>query len=1033
MPDQRYWQDPTMIAENKEPGHNTALPYATPKAALAGRESPCKLSLNGQWKFYWQRDLTKPIPDCSAEHFDDSRWADMPVPSVWQLHGFGAPEYRNTMYPDAIETRKAKIPNVKPELNEVGIYRRSFILPESFGGKRIFVCFGAVKSGFHLYINGRHVGYSQGAMTPAEFEITRFVHPGENQITAEVYCYTDGTYLEDQDMWYFAGIYREVYIYTEEELCIRDFFANTSLKNNYKDGTLKLTVSLENTSAPENCTVEAILVDGAEQKTIGTMPTRANYGRTNIEFDYTMEDCRAWSAEFPNLYGLVLVLRKEEMILSSKAIKIGFRKLEITGNVLKFNGKRLVFHGVNRHDFDPDSGWAVPDERYREDLYLMKRANVNSVRTSHYPNRELLYELCDELGLYVMDEADVESHGVRKRNCPGDNPLFQEAAADRGRRMVLRDRSHACVIIWSLGNEAGSGSAFFRERKAILELDSSRPIHYEGATDLAVTEFISRMYPLRDIVEKFRKKEEIKIGLFKKIANAVADDQKAVTVEDYRTKPVIYCEFAHCMQNALGNFQEYCDDFDTYEHMCGGFIWDWVDQSIRVRKGGQEQWLYGGDFGERKHDSYFCANGVIAADRTPHPAYYEVKKVYAYEKAELLNPESGVIKLINRNLFAAIEDKYTVHWAVSADGAEFQGGVLKDVSVPAQGEQTLRVPFEKTGFPRGKELVMTISFRTKAQLPWTDAGYEQAWDQFVLAEAAPTERKPAGNGVRVVQKDKQLEVFGVDFSVTFDKNGALSSLIYLDNEYLTAPVRPNFFRPLTDNDRGWTTMFARMRPFNPLRLWKFATNKAKGRSADVQREKDSITVTTHWSAPFTKGVELRHTVCENGEIKVHYEAQGLLPNLIRVGLRMGLVPSLKTAAWYGGGPHEAYFDRRRGAKVAQHSMNIDELHHPYIRPQENGHREETRTLALTDSEGYGLKIMADGVPFGWGASRYSPEQLDKIEHDFALKSEDKITLLLDAAMRGVGGDLPGNTTLHKQYKLKPFTVYSMDFTIARAE
>jgi len=1032
MPEQSYWQDPEMIAENKEPGHNTALPYPGPKEALSGGDCPNKLSLDGRWKFYWQRDLTKPVPDCFDEDFDDSRWADMPVPSVWQLNGYGAPEYRNVTYPDAVETNKKKLPHIKPELNEVGIYRRRFTLPEDFEGKRVFVCFGAVKAGFHLYINGKRVGYSQGSMTPAEFEITAYARPGENQITAEVYCYTDGTYLEDQDMWYFAGIYREVYVYAEETLCLRDFFADTSLKNDYQDGTLRLTVSVENAGASAVCEVEAILVDGDEQKSLGTMEFAAAPGRTEKILEHTEEGCRAWSAEYPNLYGLVLILRSEGKVLSGKAIKIGFRKLEIAGNVLKLNGRRLIFHGVNRHDFDPDRGWAVPEERYREDLYLMKRANVNAVRTSHYPNSELLYELCDELGLYVMDEADIESHGLRRR-VPGDMPGFREATADRGRRMVLRDRSHACVIIWSLGNEAGGGSAFFHERHAILEHDGSRPIHYEGATDLAVTEFISRMYPLRKTVENLRNKRSFKPGPFQTIANWVAADEKGVSAQDFATKPVIYCEFAHCMENSLGNFQEYCDDFDDYEHMCGGFIWDWVDQAIRVNKNGREQFLYGGDFGERKHDAYFCANGVIAADRRPHPAYFEVKKVYAYEKAALVNAGTGALKLINRNLFAAIEDKYSVHWAVSADGEPFQGGVLSGVKVPPQSEQNLIVPFERAGFLRRKEIVLTVSFHTKEHSPWAERGYEQSWEQFVLAEADKAEPKANGAGVRSVQSAKQLEVFGVDFSATFDENAALSSLKYHDKEYLAGPLRPNFFRPLTDNDRSWTTMFSWLRRFNPLLLWKYSTRKAKARSAEVLRKKDGLTVITRWTAPFARDIELRYSFHESGEIRVRYGAQGLLPNLLRVGLRVGLVPELNNAAWYGGGPHEAYFDRKRGAKIAKHAMPVGELHHPYIRPQENGHREETRSLTLRDGDGGGLKITANGSPFGWGAGRYSPEQLDTAEHEHELKAEENITLLLDAAMRGVGGDLPGNATLHKQYKLKPFKTYSMDFTLARAE
>jgi beta-galactosidase len=1034
MPDQRYWQNPKIFGENKQAGHNTAIPYSTQESALNGGESPCKLSLNGLWKFYWQRDLSKGVPDCSAEHFDDSRWADMPVPSVWQLNGYGAPEYRNTMYPDAVETKKTKLPHIKPELNEVGIYRRSFVVPQSFAGKRVFVCFGAVKSGFHLYVNGKRVGYSQASMTPAEFEITDFVRLGENQITAEVYCYTDGTYLEDQDMWYFAGIYREVYVYAEEKLCIRDFFADTSLENDYKDGTLRLSVALENKDEPTECSVEAVLFGGGLRKSLGEYTISVPNGGKLITIRHTEKGCRQWSAESPNLYSLLLILRRNGALLSCKAIKIGFRKLEITGNLLKLNGKRLVFHGVNRHDFDPRSGWAVPDERYREDLYLMKRANVNAVRTSHYPNRELLYNLCDELGLYVMDEADVESHGLRNKGLPGNMPEFKEAVADRGRRMVLRDRSHACVLIWSLGNEAGGGSTFFREREAILALDSSRPIHYEGATDLAVTEFISRMYPLRDIVEKFRKKEEIKIGLFKKIANAIADDQKAVTTRDYATKPVIYCEFAHCMENSLGNFQEYCDDFYKYEHMCGGFIWDWVDQAIIVRKDGRDHYLYGGDFGERKHDDCFCANGVIAADRSVHPAYYEVKKVYAYAKAEAVNPQSGVIRLINRNLFTPLEDEYSVAWSVSADGEPLQGGTLGGVSVAPLGEQTITVPFNLSALPKGKELILTISFYTKNDHPWAKAGYEQAFDQFILRSAAQRLPRKTGNGVRVVQEGKELTVFGVNFSATFNSKGALKSLKYDDIEQLTSPVRPNFYRPLTDNDRGWTTaVFPKLRRFNPLRLWKLATDKAKAYDAMVTRKQDSVSVATKWRAPFARNVELSYTFHENGEVDVYYKAQGLLPNLIRVGLRMGLVSKFKTAQWYGAGPHEAYFDRRRGAKIAKHTMEIDALHHPYIRPQENGHRELTRSLALTDANGFGVEINAKGEPFGWSASRFSPEQLDRVEHDFALVPEGEISLLIDGAQRGVGGDLPGNTTLHKQYKLKPFTDYSLGFTIERAE
>ncbi|MCL2023742.1 MAG: DUF4981 domain-containing protein [Oscillospiraceae bacterium] len=1031
MPNQSYWQDPTMIAENKEDARNMALPYGGIDSALENAPCPAKISLNGQWKFFWQADLSAGYPDCTAEDFDDSRWADMPVPSVWHLNGYSSPEYRNTMYPDAVETNKKKLPHIKPEFNEVGIYRRTFEVPEDFAGKRIFAVFGGVKAGFHLYVNGERVGYSQGAMLPAEFEITNYIRPGENQITAEVYCYTDATYLEDQDMWYFAGIFREVYIYAEEQLRIRDFFADTSLKNNYKDGTLNLTVSVENKGETVPCTVEALLIDGGEEKQIGVLEIAADAGKTTKGvLKYTEKDCRPWSAEYPNLYGLVLVLRKGDEIISVKAIKIGFRKIEIAGNILKFNGKRLVFHGVNRHDFDPDTGWAVPDERYMEDLILMKRANVNAIRTSHYPNRELLYDLCDELGFYVMDEADVESHGLRSK-VPGDMPEFIEATADRGRRMVVRDRSHACVVVWSLGNEAGgTAKSFWAEREAMLEHDSSRPIHYEGATDLAVTEFISRMYPLRKVVENLRNKRAFKPGPFQTIANWVAADEKGVSATDFATKPVVYCEFAHCMENSLGNFKEYCDDFYTYDHMCGGFIWDWVDQAIRVKKGGQTRYLYGGDFGERKHDSYFCANGVIAADRSVHPAYYEVKKVYAFEQAQYVG--KGKVKLINRNLFTNIEDKYDLLWEISANGESVQSGILENVSVPPLSEENVAVPYDRAKFPNGQEIILTISFVTKHDNPWAKKGYEQSWEQFILEEAAAKSPTAHGGAIRVKQHGKILEVFGVDFSASFNENGELASLKYYDEEFLAAPLRPNFYRPLTDNDRGFTTHIAWMRPFNPFYLWKFATKLGRVKKASVERRNDCVVVRTRWFVPFARGVELCCTFREDGNVHLTYTAQGMLPNLPMVGLRMGLVSSLKQAKWYGKGPHETYFDRRRGGKIATHEMPVEELHHPYMRPQENGQREQTRKLNLTNKDGAGLCFSAKGSTFAWGASFYSPEQLDEKEHEYELAREDKITLTLNGAMQGVGGDLPGNLTLHKQYKLKPFTPYGFDLTIERA-
>ena len=575
--------DAAFIGEHKLPGRNPALPCDEGGEYATGA-SPYKLSLDGQWRFLWQRDLRPGInPFYTRPEFNDSAWDLTPVPSVWQLEGYGKPFYlASSIHDRYVSKKKREIPTVYEDTNEAGIYRRVFEVPMAWDGRRVILHFGAVKSSLEVYVNGHYAGYSQGSMTPAEFDITDFLLPGENQLAAVVRRFSSGYYLEDQDMWNFSGIYREVYLVAEPEICVYDLFADTGLLDDYKTCTLEASVTLRNMGAARQVSV-SVYLDG---KLYSSQSVAAGaQGETLVKFnrqDFPL--LLPWSAETPNLYWFGVVLRDETgRFLSKKRVRVGFRRVEIDGNVLKLNGRRLVLKGVNRHDFDPDHGWAVPRARYYDDLYLMKRANINAIRTSHYPDDPFFYELCDELGFYVMDEADLESHGVRRRNCPGDHPQWREAVCDRARRMVLRDRSHTCVCIWSLGNEAGDGVNFQYEREAVLALDASRPIHYEGDFDYTKSDFISRMYPVESMVELLRHKKSFKPGAFDAFANALAADNKAIPVKVYDDHPVLYCEFAHAMENSLGNFREYVKDFYTYEHMCGGFIWDYVDQAIRAK------------------------------------------------------------------------------------------------------------------------------------------------------------------------------------------------------------------------------------------------------------------------------------------------------------------------------------------------------------------------------------------------------------------------------------------------------------------
>ncbi len=1005
------------------------MPYPGIKAALEGGESPFKFSLAGTWKFFWQQGVDNVRTDYYADGFNDFDWDDITVPGLWQLKGYGKPIYLCSSLPSALSSIKSEIPKINHDLNEIGVYRRTFEIPEAFDGKEIFIHFGAVKAGFFLYINGRQVGYSQGSMTPAEFRITDYVKIGENQITVEVYRYTDGTYLEDQDMWFLSGIYRDVYVYAEEKLCIRDFFADTSLDETYKNGVLNLEVTLRNYDEEQNCSVEAaIMVDGKPKKIAAEKLTAPN-GKTVLNFTYFEENVKAWSAEEPNLYQLVLILRSGRKILSVKSIKIGFRKTEIKGNVLYMNGKRVIIKGVNRHDFDPDNGWAVPLERYYQDLHLMKQANINAIRTSHYPNAEIFYQMCDELGFYVMDEADVESHGVRRKNCPGDNLEFKEAVEDRAERMVLRDRSHACVCFWSLGNEAGDGSNFTHEKNAILALDDSRPIHYEGDFDFTKSDFISRMYPVEYVVEAMRKKEELKISPYENIANVLAADNKPIPAETYLTHPVIYCEYAHAMENSLGNFKEYVDDFEEYEHMCGGFIWDYVDQSIRVNENGQEKLLYGGDFGEGRTSYYFCANGIINSDRKPQPSYYEVKKVYSNLDITDCDCRNGKINIRNKNLFISTED-YDIKWSLTVDGNEVKNGIVDEIIAPLT-EKEVQLPVSLDDYAEG-EVILTVSFVLNRDKAWAKAGFEHNFCQLILRECPAAKRNPARGELKFAKKGTNVSIIGDNFSAKITA-GALSSLKYGENEIIEddSPLRPDFFRALTDNDREYINFAPFIAGIHPLYQWKRTTAQTVARSVMAKSTPSGVEVTVNWNAPFVAGVTTTYLFSPAGEVTVKHGAMGLFLPMLKVGMRMGIRSTLENVEWYGRGPHETYLDRKTGGKIAKHAMSVAELEHKYMRPQENGHRTDVRSLTIKDASGFGIKIDAMDIPFGFNLGYYNPEKLDKAKHLHELVKDNHITLCIDGAMRGVGGDMPGCAHLHKEYRLNSHKKIEFEFRISK--
>lgn len=1039
------WEDPKQYKINKEDGHAIAMPFDTVESALSGDYSPYKMSLNGMWKFYWQRGLENQPQSFESPSFDDSSWGEINVPSVWQTEGYSVPYYYASTFPRALSRVRGQIPKIDHTMQEIGFYRRSFELPEYWDGREIFLHFGACKAALEVWVNGEYVGFSTGSMTPHEFDVTKYLKSGENIVTAKVYRYAASTYLEDQDMWWLCGIYREVYLFAEPKMCLRDFYFKTEFDEEYKDSDVSLDMFITNYgSEQKNITVQASLISdtgkeiplGEETKTVSA----DNKERINISS--FVKNPKKWSAEQPNLYKLVMAVLEDDRIIAVKTYDVGFKKVEIVGEKILFNGMPLMVMGVNRHDFDPDHGWAVPKERYTQDLDLMKQANINAIRTSHYPDDPYFYELCNKYGFYVMDECDLESHGVRRKGVPGSNPLWTGIAVDKMERMVLRDRNNPCVFMWSLGNEAGDGDNFVKMKQAALALDDTRQFHYEGDFDLTKSDVISRMYPVEDTMRKLGEKEPITISLYDNIANQLAADSKPISADMY-TKPVLLCEYAHSMENSLGNFQEYMDDFEKYDNMAGGFIWDWVDQSLHVKdENGNDNLVYGTDFekDEPRHwynginttamtgsNTYFNANGVIAGDRTPHPQWWEVRHVYQPIVTTAFDLSKGRFNVRSRFLFTDVSS-YKCKWRIDCEGDQIMSGELDKFSLIPLQEEFIDIPYDYSALPKDKECVLTVSFHTKKKTPGLKSNAEIAFDQFILNEAAKPVMQKSDTQLNFTKKSNEVTVTGDSFEVKIS-NGAIVSIVRDGEELLTAPVAPNYFRALTDNDIDFLNFVPPFIFAQPYYKWKRATKSVSAQKTLVEQKDGIVKVKIALSVQFMKDAFVCYTVYPDGKVAVYHSAVPKAP-LLRFGYTFGVSRELNKVSWYGRGAAPSYPDRKTGYKIGKYSMPVSEFEYTYMRPQESSTRTDVRYFTLTDKKGKGIKVAAyyrDPVMFS--TLPYTPFMLDKYQHINEIDRNHDLTVTVDSAQMGVGGDLPGQACVRDKYQLKAGTKQSLAFLI----
>ena len=1027
------WEDPSIFKINKEDGHAIMMPYDSENEALSGKESKYKQSLNGKWKFYWQRGLKNQPENFQLVSFDDSHWDEINVPSVWQTEGYSVPYYYASTFPKAFSRTKSKIPSIDHNMQEIGFYRKTFVLDEVFDNREVFLHFGAAKSALEVYVNGEFVGYSQGSMAPHEFDITKVLKKGENVITAKLYRFSDGSYLEDQDMWWLCGIYRDVYLFAEPKVCLRDFYFKTDFDDTYNDSNVTLNMYFNNyNNIRGKIKVSAKLIDSKnEEIELGSSEKELSGGKETITYNKTVKSPDKWSAETPNLYTLVMSVELDGKVICVKSYKVGFKKVEIKGEKIYFNGMPLMIKGVNRHDFDCDYGWAVPKYRYTQDLDIMKQNNINSIRTSHYPDDPYFYDMCNKYGFYVMDECEVETHGVRRKGVPGSNPVWTGAVVDRMQRMVLRDRNNPCIFMWSLGNEAGDGSNFMEMKKSALELDDTRQFHYEGDFDLTKSDVISRMYPTKDIMEKLGNKQPITISLYDNIANQLAADSKPIKAEMYEGKPVVLCEYAHSMENSLGNFQEYIDDFEKYDNMCGGFIWDFVDQALHVKdENGNDNYLYGTDFqGKEPHklidipnttamtgsNVYFCANGIIGADRNPHPQIVEVKHGYQNIGITAKDIKNGEFTIKNKFLFTNLSD-FNCKWVIKAEGKEVLNGTIGKIDCAPLEEKEIKIDYDLSKLSDDKELILTVFFETTKKSLGLDADYEIAFEQFVLNEMPKPKEIKSDKKLDFDINGKKITVNGENLKVVVD-DGKVVSYVIDEKELLKAPLEPNYFRALTDNDIDFLNFTPHWAKFHPFYAWQRATHHTKAVKTEVVKNGEVVEIHIAFSTAGLKNSVATYKVYPDGKLYVFHSA---IPTkgMLRFGYQMTMESSMEYITWYGRGPKPTYIDRKLGSKIDLYESSVTDFEYRYMRPQESSNRCDVRYFTLTDKEGFGIRVDAYyDNPINFSAYHYTTDGLEKATHINDIPYADITTVNIDHRQLGVGGDLPGQAFVREPYTM----------------
>ena len=991
------WEDPEVIGRNKLDPTATMFRFDTPEQAMEGGrdESPYVKLLAGQWKFHFVKTPEERSIEFFNVDFSDAEWDHIQVPSNWERQGFGQPIYTNITYPFDKNPPFIGGGNGNP----VGSYRRTFTVPEEWtkAKRQVVLHFDGVDSAFYVWVNGKEVGYSEDSRTPARFDITKYLESGENLLAVQVFRWCDGSYLEDQDFWRLSGIFRDVYLEGLPPIHIQDLEVKTELDGSYQNARLVVDAKLTNsTDSSAKYTLDAKLIDASGETVASSDKSAEVAAGTDAEqiLSADVEQPAKWSAEHPNLYRLLVTLRDEQgSVVEVVPLNVGFRKVEIQDGLLRLNGEVLRITGTNRHEHDPVTGHTMSVESMVKDIVLMKQYNINTVRTSHYPNDPRWYELCDKYGMYVIDEANIESHGMGYGDeSLAKDPKWGKAHRDRMQRMVERDKNYPCIITWSLGNEAGNGVNFEANYRWTKERDPSRPVQYEQAG-------------WRDQNTDIRCPMYARIG---EIVNFARRDPD---------RPLILCEYMHTMGNSGGGFQDYWNAIDAWPALQGGCVWDWVDQGLQeTDENGVQYCRYGGDYGDTPNDDNFCCNGLVLPDRTPNPSLIEAKHAYQPVGISVIDAARGVFDVVNRYCFTEL-GALQATWRLEQDGKVIQTGTLGDLNLGPSEHKQIALNLDPPLAEPHREYFVTLEFALREKTPWAESGHIVAAEQFQLPIGVlPSNRgesAPSGKAIEINDNSDAVEIKGDRFAAIINKStGALESYSVNGRELLAGPLVPNFWRAPTDNDDG-SQMPRR------LRVWKSAGERREIKNVEVENIAGIATVKIEQTVPPNDSPLVTiYEVGSDGAIQVtlSLEPIGTVPELPRFGMQLAVPADYKQITYFGRGPHENYIDRKSSAFVSRYETDVEHFVHNYTRPQENGNRTDVRWLALANSEGSGLLFVGQPT-LSVSAWPYTQRELQRAMHTNELPAMKSVTVNVDAAQMGVGGDDSWGALPYPEYSL----------------